>query len=106
MYYIYTDALLGQNWTTLNDNFKVALFGKSKIQISFKIKYVIALALKIPELRKLFHLDIQLQKYFMLKWHETNIWQQLSFYFYCFLLSPFANMAANLICIKQNKVFF
>ena len=33
-------------------------------------------------------------------------WQQLSFYFYCFLLSPIANMAANYICIKyKSKVF-
>ena len=32
-----------------------------------------ALALKIPELKKLFQSDIQLRRYFMLKWHETNI---------------------------------
>ena len=32
--------------------FKVALLAKSKIQISFKNKYVIALALKISGLKK------------------------------------------------------
>ena len=31
-----------------------------------------ALILKILELKKLFQSDIRLQRYFMLKWHETN----------------------------------
>ena len=26
---------------------------------------------------------------------NQQLWQQLSFYFHCFLLSPVANMAAN-----------
>ena len=53
--------------------FKVALLAKSKIYISFEIKYVIALVPNILELQKLFQSDIQLRRYFMLKWHETNI---------------------------------
>ena len=35
---------------------------------------------------------------------NQHLWQQL--YFYCFLLSPVANMAANYICIKHKiKIF-
>ena len=37
---------------------------------------------------------------------NQQLWQQLSFYFYCFLLSSVANMAANYVCIKHiSKVF-
>ena len=37
---------------------------------------------------------------------KQQLWQQLSFYFYYFLLCPVANMAANYICIKyKSKVF-
>ena len=37
---------------------------------------------------------------------DQQLWQQLSFYFHCFLLSSVANMAANYICIKyKSKVF-
>ena len=37
---------------------------------------------------------------------NQHLWQQLSFSFYCFLLSPGANMVANYICTKyKSKVF-
>ena len=37
---------------------------------------------------------------------NQQLWQQLSFYFYCLLLSSVANMAANYVCIKyKSKVF-
>ena len=37
---------------------------------------------------------------------NQHLWQQLSFYFHCFLPSPVANMAANYIWIKyKSKVF-
>ena len=32
--------------------------------------------------------------------HDQQLWQQFSFYSYCFLHSSIANMAANYICIK------
>ena len=43
----------------------------------------------------------------MLKWHKTdNSGNNFLFYFYCFLLRPVANMAANYVCIKhKSKVF-
>ena len=52
---------------------KVALLAKLKIKISFKIKYVISLVLKILELKKkLFQSDIWLQRYFMLKTNNSG----------------------------------
>ena len=33
---------------------------------------------------------------------NQHLWQQLSFYFHCFLQSPIANMVANYICMKYG----
>ena len=52
--------------------FEVALLAEAKLKISFRLKYVIALALRIMELKMLFQLDNRLWRYFILKWLEAN----------------------------------
>ena len=37
---------------------------------------------------------------------DQQRWQQLSFYFYCFLQGSVANMVANYICIKYKSEVF
>ena len=82
---------------------KVALLTKSKIKIAFKIKYIIALALKILELKKLFQSDIWLQKYFVLKWHETNN-SGNNFYFLMFF-TEFSCQYGDLLCMHKKQNF-
>ena len=35
--------------------------------------------------------------------HDQQLWQQLSFYFYCFLPRGVVIMAANYVCIKYKS---
>ena len=68
------------------------------------MKCVIALALKIPELKKIISIGRSVaEKFYVEVARNQYLWQQLSFYFHRFVLSPVANMAANYICIKQKS---
>ena len=77
--------------------FKVALLPERKIEISFRISYVIALILY-----RFWNWKNYLNRTYGCRDIECQIpgnqqlWQQLSFYF----LNPVANMAANYVCIE------
>ena len=80
---------------------------KSKILISFKIKYVIASCSEDSRTEKMIAIGHSVAEIFYVEVAQNQqLWQQLSCDFYCFLPSPVANMAANYICIKyKSKVF-
>ena len=84
----------------LRESLKVALLPEQKIQISFKIRYVIALTLQILELKKLFESDIWLPRYWMSKSGISTTLETTFFSFSLFFLNPVANMAANYVCMK------
>ena len=65
---------------------KVAQLAKSKIEISFTMRYVVSLGLQNLELTILFQSNIRLLRYYKNVLRNQQRWQQLSFFFIFFEL--------------------
>ena len=60
----------------------------------FRTEKIISIGLSVAEI---FYVEVT---------QNQQLWQQLSCYFYWFLLSSVANMAANYVCIKHKSKTF